>query len=369
MTVIIFILVLVALIVVHEFGHFVAAKWSGMRVDEFGLGYPPKALTFAKKNGTEYTLNWLPFGGFVRIYGEDAFAANQDMQDRPRAFFAKPKWQQALVLLAGIAMNLLFAYVLLTIVLLIGAPQELSNTEALTNPSAALTITEVVPKSAAETAGLMPGDVITKAAYGTSTFSGINADTFTAFVVSDMHAAPITVTVHRGNKDLNIAATPRVGTFADTPSQPALGIAIATVGNVKTPFPGALWQGAIVTWGLIKETALALIHFFAGIFTFTADLSQVSGPVGIAKAVGNAWQTSVAALLTVTALISINLALINVLPVPALDGGRLLFVVIEAITKKPIKPSIAQAMNTVSFGLLILLMVVITVHDVFKLVT
>ncbi|KKW39394.1 MAG: Peptidase M50, partial [Parcubacteria group bacterium GW2011_GWA1_54_9] len=123
MSILIFILVIVALIVVHEFGHFVAAKWSGMRVDEFGLGYPPRALVIAKKGGTLYTLNWLPFGGFVKIYGEDGLSLNQVRDSR--AFSARPRILQALVLVAGVAMNLLFAYVLITGALVAGTPRAL----------------------------------------------------------------------------------------------------------------------------------------------------------------------------------------------------------------------------------------------------
>ncbi len=124
----------------------------------------------------------------------------------------------------------------------------------------------------------------------------------------------------------------------------------------------------MLTWDVTVQTAVALVHFFAGLLTFTADLAQVSGPVGIAGAVGAASSEGLSALLTITALISINLALINVLPIPALDGGRLLFVLIEAITRRPIKPALANTVNVAGFALLILLMLVVTAHDVFKLI-
>src|SRR3989344_214486 len=124
MSILIFIAVLVALIVVHEFGHFVVAKWSGMRVDEFGLGYPPRAMVIGKIGETEYTLNWLPFGGFVKIFGEDGKVA-ETVSDS-RAFSARPRILQALVLVAGISMNLLFAYVLITGALIAGTPRALS---------------------------------------------------------------------------------------------------------------------------------------------------------------------------------------------------------------------------------------------------
>src|SRR3989344_6842894 len=120
MGILVFILVIVALIVVHEFGHFVVAKWAGMRVDEFGLGYPPRAATLGKVGETEITLNWLPFGGFVKIYGEDPSTELGAGGPDPRAFGARPRILQALVLVAGVAMNLLLAYVLITGVLIAG---------------------------------------------------------------------------------------------------------------------------------------------------------------------------------------------------------------------------------------------------------
>ena len=130
----------------------------------------------------------------------------------------------------------------------------------------------------------------------------------------------------------------------------------------------AITEGASLTWGAITLTAQGLWHFFYGVFTLSADLSQVAGPIGIAGAVGSASAQGIGYLLSITAIISINLALINLIPVPALDGGRLLFVIIESIIRRPIKPSVAHAVNTVGFVFLVLLMVVVTAHDIFKIV-
>ncbi|HQT82798.1 MAG TPA: site-2 protease family protein, partial [Candidatus Paceibacterota bacterium] len=153
MSVVIFIAVIVALIVVHEFGHFVVAKLSGMRVDEFGLGYPPRAAVLGKIGETTYTLNWLPFGGFVKIYGEDGG------EHGARAFSARPRLLQAVVLIAGIAMNLLFAYALITGALIAGTPRALSDSELATARNVELAVANVLPGSPASQAGLVPGDV------------------------------------------------------------------------------------------------------------------------------------------------------------------------------------------------------------------
>ena len=371
MDILIFIAVLVALIVVHEFGHFVVAKLSGMRVDEFGIGYPPRAWAF-RKGETEYSLNWLPFGGFVKIFGEDMEeklpeATESSVGEKSRAFSSRPRSLQALVLVAGIAMNLLFAYVLITATLLMGTPRALAPEELATATEVSVAVAGVLPESPAAKAGLVPGDYLQGANIVVSEWNGTDVDMFTLFVTNDTQLAPIELQVLRGEEIVTLEATPEVGIIASDPTRPALGVQLAVVGVVQVALLQAPIEGAVLTWEVTKETAIALVKFFGGVFTFTADLAQVSGPIGIAGAVGSASSQGLASLLTITALISINLALINILPIPALDGGRLLFVIIEAITKRPIKPIVANGINTVGFGFLILLMLVVSAHDVFKL--
>lgn len=365
MTIIIFVLVLVALIVVHEFGHFVAAKLFGMRVDEFGIGYPPKA--WGKKIGeTEYTLNWLPFGGFVKIFGEDPGPGEERA---PRSFGSKPRILQALVLVAGIAMNLFFAYLLITATLTMGTTRALTEQEAQIAPDAQLAIASVVDGSPADEAGLKPGDFVLETLSPEGRYEGPLPTAFMALVAKTEPGTPVGLVVKRGDETKTVEVTPKAGIIASEPERAALGIGLSAVGTLATPWYEAPVEGAILTWELTKQTAIALVQFFGSIFTFSADLSQVAGPVGIAGAVGTASDNGIAALMTITALISINLALINLLPIPALDGGRLLFVIIEAITRRPIKPSLANAVNGIGFILLIGLMLVITASDIFKIVT
>ena len=369
MEVVIFIIVLVALIVVHEAGHFAAAKIAGMKVEEFGLGYPPRAALLWKKGDTQYTLNWLPFGGFVRIEGEDAIEG-EDGAPAPRSgrsFMDKNRFAQACVLVAGIIMNLLFAYVLLSASLYMGVPRALSADEAGAAPDAVLTVAQVLPGSPADAAGLKEGDQIRQAIRDDQTFSAPDGAAFTSFVAAAADV-PVALDIIRDGKEVLLSAKPEAGVIAADPGRPALGVAVVAVGTVREPLLASLKDGAQLTYEVTKETAAGLLHFFAGIFTLSADLSQVAGPVGIAGAVGTAAQSGFASLLSITALISINLALINLLPVPALDGGRLLFVIIEAITRRPIKRSVANAVNGVGFALLVLLMVAVTAHDIFKIV-
>ena len=363
-SILIFLAVLVALIVVHEFGHFIAAKLAGMRVDEFGIGYPPKAAGF-KRGETEYTLNWLPFGGFVRIYGEDQEAIDEDPKDGSRAFFKKPRIVQALVLVAGIAMNLVFAWILLSITLGIGAPRALEASDLETAHDPYVLVSSILPGSPASEAGFKPGDRIVSASAAGETFTSADADLFTAFVSSQEE--PITFVLEQKGEERTVTATPRSGLSDVDPDRRILGVGVASVGMVRTPWLMAPIEGLVLTWDLTKATAVGLVSFFGSIFMLSADLSQVSGPVGIAGAVGDAAGTGIAELLTLTAVISINLALINVLPIPALDGGRLLFVVVEAIARRPLPRQFQSWVNGVGFALLILLMIVVTASDIFKI--
>lgn len=367
MEVLIFIVVIVVLIVVHELGHFVVAKLAGIRVDEFGLGYPPRAATIGKIGETAITLNWLPFGGFVKIYGED-IAATQ-VSD-PRAFTSKNRFIQALVLAAGIIMNLLFAFVLLTLALTSGTPRALSASELTHAKDIQLAVAAVEPASPAALAGVEAGDTITSAADANGRWDqseAASAQTFTDFVAAS-GGTPMTLVVDRAGQTLALVTKAAQGVVPGDATRYAIGLSIAPIGVVPLSFGQSIVEGAQLTYAVTIATAVGLWHFFVGIFTLHANFSQVAGPVGIAGAVGSAAQEGFGDLLSIAALISINLALINLIPIPALDGGRLLFVLIESITRRPIKASIANSINSVSFALLVLLMVVVTAHDIYKIV-
>ncbi|MBA3789011.1 site-2 protease family protein [Patescibacteria group bacterium] len=386
MEIIIFLIVIIVLILVHELGHFIVAKLSGMRVDEFGIGYPPRALTIGKVGETEYTLNWLPFGGFVRIYGEDAVteeavageAVDKETNESTRgsgassrAFSSKPRILQALTLIAGIVMNLLFAYILLTTTLVIGTLQPLSPEQIPQVKDATIAFTDVRPGSPADKAGFMAGDEIKSASIITKTFAetydGNNPEGLTTLISTDTQGDPMKFIVDRNGKMLTIMATPVAGAITSAPRRPGLGVVVTAIGTIKVPLKDAFTQGAHFTWEATRATAIGLFDFFKSIFTFKANLAQVTGPIGIANAVGHASMNGIAALLSLTALISINLALINLLPIPALDGGRLLFVIIEGIIRRPLNPKIAERVNMVGFAFLILLMIVVSGHDIFNL--
>lgn len=367
MSILIFIVGIVALIVVHEFGHFVAAKLSKMRVDEFGLGYPPRAAVIGHMGETILSLNWLPFGGFVKIFGEDVDSENiRDV----RSFSSKNRFKQALVLVAGITMNLLFSYVLITGALIAGTPRALAPDEIANARDIQLAVAGVLPSSPAAEAGLLPGDIILSAEDGHYVFDGVDSSAFTKFIVNGGGNTTIALSVQHasGVKEL-LFARPVVGIINSDLSRPALGVEVATIGVVPLSFNSAIVEGVVLTWGTIKITAAGLLHFFYGIFTLRADLTQVSGPIGIVGVVGDASVQGFGNLLSIMAIISINLALINLIPIPALDGGRLLFVIIESVIRRPIKPSVARAVNAAGFAFLVLLMLAVTAHDIFKIIS
>jgi regulator of sigma E protease len=366
MGILVFIVVIVALILVHEFGHFIVAKLSGMRVDEFGLGYPPRAMLIGKKGETEYTLNWLPFGGFVKIYGEDG---TEGGPPDPRAFGARPRILQALVLVAGVSMNLLFAYVLITGALIVGTPRALSEDELSRATHVELAVAGVLADSPASRAGLVPGDLILSASKASGTWDAAAASgSFSDFVAASA-GEPVSLIVKHNEREETLVVAPATGINTADPERYALGIEVAPIGTLPMSLGTALVEGARFTWGATRLTAEGLWHFFYGLAVGNADLSQVAGPVGIAGVVGGASRDGFGDLLSIMAIISINLALINLVPIPALDGGRLLVVLIEGTIRRRVSPAFTQAATAASFALLILLMLLVTAHDIYRIAT
>ncbi len=363
MSALIFIVILCVLVLVHELGHFAVAKWTGMRVDEFGIGFPPK-LFGVKRGETEYTINLLPIGGFVKIAGEDGLTDGSERSlDNTRFFTAKSKWAQAAVLVAGVTMNVLIAWLLFTLAFSIGVRTAVSEADA--TEEAALTITNILPESPAAQAGLPAGAEITHVSAGdTKLDAPLTPSAFTAFVATH-DAVEIAYLTNMGEKTATLA--PQAGLIESDPTRLAIGVALTQVDIVRKPVFRAAYDAVLHTAVSLKEIAVGIGTLAYDSARGTADFSQVAGPVGIVGLVGQASAYGITTLLTFSAFISLNLAVINILPFPALDGGRLLFVGIEALKGSPIKPQYAAALNTAGFFTLILLMVVVTWHDISKL--
>lgn len=347
--VIIVIIGLSFLILAHEAGHFIVAKLFKMDVEEFGFGFPPRIA--AKKIGaTEYSLNWLPFGGFVRIAGEnDQFDEDKDgaavaqlpPEEKKGIFSFQPVWKRSLVFLAGVAINFIVGWLLLSFVLIHGTPS-------------LIVINSVEANSPAQTAGLMSNDIIKNYA---------DAQSFITFI--DEHkGTPISFEVNRNGADVTIHVTPRA---APTANEGALGVELSDAGVPKQGFFVALWLG-------LKEagsiTVLTIQGFWGLIKTLVLHASLeagVVGPVGIFSVAQQTGSLGLIYLVQLISLISINLAVVNLIPFPALDGGRFLFVIIEKIKGSPLPRRVEAWVNTVGFALLILLMVLLTVRDVTRL--
>ena len=369
MSFLLFIVVLVILIVVHELGHFFVAKWFGIRVDEFGIGYPPRAFTLGTFRKTTYTINWLPFGGFVRIFGESNNAAYSS-QERKEAFVHKPRIVQAAVLFAGIAFNILFAWLLFSATLMLGAPTAIDEADAAGVPTR-LIVSSVVVGSPASAAGIVPGDeIVALRADGESL--GTLYPSAAAMFIQERGGEMLTLEYMRDAKTgetQSVRVTPAHGVLNESPGTPAIGMAMALVADQSLSLPAAMVEGFKNTVAAVYTVTVGLSTFLFAAVTGNADWSHVAGPIGIASLVGDASSVGLVYLLYFTACISVNLAIINLLPVPALDGGRLLFIAIEAIRRKPMSEKIANAVNVLGFTLLIVLMVVVTYHDIIRLFT
>jgi regulator of sigma E protease len=365
-SILVFILILGILVIVHEFGHFIVAKKSSIRVDEFGFGFPPRAKKLFKRGETVFTLNWLPFGGFVKIFGENPNDVAKDGPNKGRSFVDKSKWTQAAVLFAGPLFNLLFAWLVLFLMFAIGAPTVYTDDQAQYISDPYVAVVEVAPDAPAGEAGILVGDQIMYLEYSDQRYEIGEASEISS-VISERGTETFRVGFERKGKIIESEVTPEYGLF-EGQDTPALGVALDTVGTLRLPIHKALWAGLTRTWDLTVSTFDFLVDLIKGLFVGdNTNLQSVTGPIGIVPIVGDALQIGFSFLVIITALISINLAIINLLPFPALDGGRLLFILIEAIKGSPINPKTSQVINAVGFFILIGLMLIVTARDIIHL--
>jgi regulator of sigma E protease len=369
-TILLFIVILGLLVFVHEAGHFLVAKRSGMKVDEFGFGFPPRIFGFQKVDGrwrlvrghkapenpdsTVYSVNWIPLGGFVKIVGE-----NNEAESDPRSFINKPFFPRLLTLLAGVLMNVALAAVIFSIGYIVGLQVAVDNPASL-GPQARFTeakvvILDVVPDSPAAQSGLRSNDIV----------QNINGQSFDSVsqlqqYIRDHRTEQLRFTVQRVNENKEFTVTPQAD---PPPGRGHTGIALATVGKLSFPVHIAVVEGVKTTFLQIG----AIIKGIYGIFSTGQGLESLGGPVKIAQLTGQVAKLGVMQLLQFTAFLSLNLAILNALPFPALDGGRVLFLIIEKIRGKRNNQKIEQFANAAGFLLLLLLMAVITFRDITRL--
>lgn len=351
---------LISLLILHEFGHFILAKKFGVEVEEFGIGYPPRL--FGKRFGeTLYSINLIPFGAFVRIHGEEG-----GIEDY-RSFAGKPFWQRSLIISGGVLSFWIVSAILLSIVMGIGVPTEVGDIDNtnLVNPK--VQIITVEPKSPAEDAGLRIGDVITliKLKNGNEKLKISRVKDVQGFTKL-YQGKEIILTIQRGKEIFDVGLTPRV---KPPKGEGAMGVALARTAIVRYPWWKAPFEGIKVCGSLTATITVGLIKTVGGLIEGKGlpPGAQLMGPVGIVSLMGQVAQLGVNYYLQFVAVISIYLAIFNILPIPALDGGKLVFLIIEKIKGAPINRKIEQNVTAFFFALLIILMIFVTFKDVQRL--
>ncbi|MEY4744771.1 MAG: hypothetical protein RL272_716 [Candidatus Parcubacteria bacterium] len=352
-TILIFTAVLSLLVFVHEFGHFITAKKSGVRVDEFGFGFPPRVAGI-KKGDTIYSINWIPLGGFVKIKGESGeYSRDKD------SFANKGAMTRGLILTAGVLMNVLLAWFLLSAGYVFGMPQvveDVSPYARVIDPK--VQIVQVLKGSPAEQAGIETGDAIV-AVGGMAITSPEDIKAYTG----TREGQAVSVTVRRKSETLEKQVVPAV--IKET-GHPGLGVALVKTGLVTYPLWLAPAQGAVATWSFTREIVGAFFGLIRDLFVRQKVTVEFSGPVGIAVITSEVAKLGFRYLMQFTALLSLNLAIINILPFPALDGGRVLFLVVEKIRGRAVGRRLETVAHNIGFALLMLLVLFVTLHDVSK---
>lgn len=361
-TIIAFLLVLSVLVLIHELGHFVIAKLLGVKVEEFGFGFPPRA--WGKKFGeTIYSINWLPIGGFVRLFGEDSAGGGQvgSVSDEAlhakgknltRAFFARPVWQRFSIVFAGVFMNFVLA---------VGIWTYLSSAQGIPAPGKDVIVAGIAPNSPAQKAGLKSGEVI----LSVDNQAVVSSEQLISYTKKHV-GEQVTLKVKNSESHVQIIQlTPRVHYPSN---EGAMGVAISQ-DIVYQRYPW--YQAPIVGFKESVSQLSQMVGMLGQIATQLVVAHQVpqglAGPVGIAQLTGEVVQVGPYAVLSLVALLSLNLAVLNVLPIPALDGGRLFFILIEGITRHKVSPKIEGYAHAAGMVFLLALIAFITFHDLLRI--
>ena len=377
--------ILVALVVVHEFGHFLAAKAFGIKVLEFGIGFPPRAWTFLRRGETEYTLNWLPIGGFCRLLGEE------DPED-PRSLAAAPRWQRFVVMFAGVFLNFVLAIIIMTVGFMVPRERSLSMAQisgvSAGSPAAQAAVTGTMQDGSRPAQGLQPGDLVTsvdgndvkntnelvyqnRLHLGQTQMWTIQRDgsTLTAAVYARLHPP-----ADQGPTGVRVSA-PATCTGSDAQGNPInCTLTFPQTESVSYAPWNALPKGVSALWDTMVLTKNELRVRFGGGGGGAAtadDGPALQGPVGIASQTGqviaeDGWRP----LIELAALLSLNLAIFNVLPLPMLDGGRIFLLLVEVVRGgKRIDPEKEALVHLTGFALLMTAVLFITFFDIRRLVT
>lgn len=352
------------LVLIHELGHFLVAKKLKVKVEEFGFGFPPRI--WGKKIGeTLYSINLLPIGGFVKLFGEDDAGGGKlgSVEEKAlkakgsqlkRAFFARPVWQRAVIVVAGVVMNFLLALVIVTY---------LFGVHGVPTPGNKVLIVDIAKDAPAAKAGIVAGDQVLslngKKIENPEQLISLTKENLGKLVFLEVLTA-------KGDRKV-ISLIPRTKYPA---GEGAMGVAISTNVIVKR-YPW--YQAPVVGLQETTKDSLMIIQGLGSTVTQVATKREVpqglAGPIGIAQLTGQFVDMGFEAVLSLAAMLSLNLAVLNILPIPALDGGRLFFILIEGITRRKVSPKIEGYAHAVGMAVLLLLIFLITLHDIFRIAT
>ena len=358
-----FLFVLGIIIFVHEMGHFLVARWCGVAVDAFSLGFGPEVLGWNDRHGTRWKLSIVPLGGYVKFAGDENAASVPDRAaiarlseaERKTSFFLKPLWQRAAIVAAGPIANFILAIAIFSIYFGVAG-----------RPMADAVVSSVEPDSPAAIAGIEPGDIIAK-------IDGRVVRSFSAVqrIVASAAGDPLTITLERNGEEITVDATPERRELTDpfgTPyTQGVLGVR-RDVGAEGIPRErlgpiGAFAAGVDETWYITRRT----VEVVGGIVVGTQSASQLGGPIRVAQVSGQVAAISIAALFSLAAMLSVSIGLINLLPIPMLDGGHLLFYAIEGVRGRPLSERAQDVGFRIGLGLVLLLMCFATFNDIVQL--
>ncbi len=358
LTIITFVIILSLLVFVHEFGHFIVAKKTGIKVLEFAFGFPPRI--WSKKVGeTTYAINAFPIGGYVKMLGE------VEKSSHPRAFENQSRGVRFSVSIAGVVMNLFLAWFILSLGFVIGMSPVVSDYRTIPGKvvKSEIIIAEVQSGSAAESAGLKQMDVLNSADLNGKTIKFGSVEALSDFTKANK-GQKILINYSRSGEDLQSELT------LSQDAQAPLGIVGVNNAIVRVPWYRAPYVALRETYKITEYTAIFLKDFVAKLVTRGEYSDQVGGPVQIYMATGTVVKIGIMAVLQFVAILSINLAIINILPLPALDGGRIFFILSEAIARRRlIKEHVENIIHSIGFALLILLIALVTYKDIAKLIS
>jgi len=360
-----FLFVLTIVVFFHELGHFLVARWCGIKVLTFSVGFGPEIAGFYDRYGTRWKISAIPLGGYVKFFGDDSVASTPDRDahsgmsedEKKVSFFYKPVGPRSAVVAAGPIANFILAIVIFAGIFMIVGKQ-----------TTAARVDTVQAGSAAQAAGFQPGDVVRSIGGATiGSFSDMQR------IVSISAGQRLAIVVNRGGVDVTLHATPELrelkDNFGNVHRLGVLGISRSMApGDVKTRKMGpleAVAAGTKETWFVVERT----LSYIGGIFAGRETADQLGGPIRIAQVSGEVATAGFTALLHLTAVLSVSIGLLNLFPIPLLDGGHLLFYAIEAVRGRPLSDRAQEVGFRIGLAIVVMLMIFATFNDILRLAT